>query len=201
MEYKNRRLNYARANFEGLRDIFGRTDWKAIKNGKTTQEKYEIFLMKYREGVERYVLKYKIRNSKHMWCNARCADAKRVKDRAWRKLKKQRNETNRERYNEARNEYVRIRREEQIAFEKDVVEKCGDEPKLFYKYVNGKVKCKETLDKIIKGGKTYQTAEELSEIMNESFKSIFTVDGTFIEPNMMEAQEGFQGGCGTEARC
>ena len=38
-----------------------------------------------------------------------------------------------ERYNEARNDYVRIRREEETAFEKDIVKKCGDEPKLFYK--------------------------------------------------------------------
>ena len=50
------------------------------------------------------------------------------------------------------------------------------------------MKCKETIDKIIKGGKIYQTAEELSEIMNESFKSVFTVEGQFIEPNMTEAE-------------
>ena len=148
-------------------------------NSKTAQEKYKIFLKRYQEGVEIYVPKYQLRDSKYTWYNARCAEAKRAKDRTWRKLKKQRNEINRERYNEARNEYVRIRREEEIAFEKDVVKKCGDEPKLFYKYVNGKMKCKETIDKIIKGGKTYQTAEELSEIMNDSFKSVFSVEGQF----------------------
>ena len=54
------------------------------------------------------------------------------------------------------------------------------------------MKCKETIDKIIKGGKTYQTAEELSEIINESFKSVFTVKEAFTEPNMTEAQEGFK---------
>ena len=79
-------------------------------NGKTAQEKYEIFLKRYREGVERYVPKYKIRDSKYTWYNARCAEVKRAKDRTWRKLKKQRNEINRERYNEARNEYVWVRR-------------------------------------------------------------------------------------------
>ena len=90
-EYKNGRLNYAKANFEGLREFFGRIDWRAIMNGKTTQEKYEIFLRNYHEGVKKYVPKYKIKNSKHMWHNARCAEAKRVKDSTWRKLKKQRN--------------------------------------------------------------------------------------------------------------
>ena len=34
-------------------------------NGKTAQEKYEIFLRKHK-GVERYVPKYKIKSSKHM---------------------------------------------------------------------------------------------------------------------------------------
>ena len=73
-----------------------------------------------------------------------------------------------------------------------MLEKCGNEPKLFYKYINGKMKmkCKETIDKIVKGERTYQTAKELSEVMNESFKSVFTVEGAFIEPNTIEAQEG-----------
>ena len=54
------------------------------------------------------------------------------------------------------------------------------------------MKRKETKDKIIKGGKTYQTAEELSEIMNESFKSVFTVEEQFIEPNTTEAEGGLK---------
>ena len=36
------------------------------------------------------------------------------------------------------------------------------------------------------------SAEELSEIMNESFKSVFTVEGAFIKPNILEAQEGLK---------
>ena len=58
----------------------------------------------------------------------------------------------------AGNEYVRIRREEEIIFEEDMVEKCENEPILLFKYINGKMKCKETIDKIVKGEKTYQTA-------------------------------------------
>ena len=65
-----------------------------------------------------------------------------------------------------------------------MVEKCENEPTLFYKYINGKMKSKETIDKIIKGGKTCQTTEELSEIMNESFKSVFTEEEAFTKPNM-----------------
>ena len=65
-------------------------------------------------------------------------------------------------------------------------------PKTIYKYINEKMKCKETIDKMINGEKTYQTAEELSEIMNESFKQIFTEEEAFTEPSMIEAWEGLK---------
>ena len=78
------------------RKFFGSIDCRRIMGSKTAQEKYEIFLKKHNEGVERYVPKYKVRSSKHTWYNDRCAEAMRAKDRAWRKQKKQRNKSNRE---------------------------------------------------------------------------------------------------------
>ena len=49
---------------------------------------------------------------------------------------------------------------------------------------------KETIDKLIKGDKTYETAEEMSELMNDSFRSVFTLEGTFTEPSIQPQQEG-----------
>ena len=64
------------------------------------------------------------------------------------------------------------------------MDNCEEEPKLFYKYINGKITNKETIDKVRKEGRTYQTAEEISEIMNESFKTVFTEEEEFAEPSM-----------------
>ena len=47
------------------------------------------------------------------------------------KMRKQWSEINREEYRTARNEYVKIRREEERNFERDVVGK-SKEPKLFF---------------------------------------------------------------------
>ena len=189
-DYKSGRLHYAKAKFDELRNFYGKIDWKKIMEGKTVQKKYEIFLEKYNDGVKKYVPLYNVRRKKYSWYNARCQEAKRAKDRAWKKLIKQRNLFNSERYKEARNEYIRIRREEERNFEKDVVEKCKEEPKLFYKYVNGKLTNKETIDKVKKEGRIYQTAEEISEIMNESFKTVFTIEEDFEEPSMEVPQGG-----------
>ena len=54
------------------------------------------------------------------------------------------------------------------------------------------MKCKKIIDKIVKGENTYQTAEELSEIINESFKSVLSEEEAFTEPNMTKAHKGFK---------
>lgn len=56
-----------------------------------------MFLRKYREGVERFVPRYKIKKNKMEWYNARCAEAKK-KEKTWRKMRKQWSEMNREEY-------------------------------------------------------------------------------------------------------
>ena len=108
------------------------------------------------------------------------------------KTEKENNEYNRNHYKKMRNDYVSIRREEEIKFEKDVVGKCKDDPKLFYRYVNGKMTYKDTTVKLIKEKRIYDTEEEMSELMNESFKSVFTREEEFEEPNKERRLEGLR---------
>ena len=42
-------------------------------------------------------------------------------------------------YKLARNEYVRVRREEEIKYEKSIVDNCKKDFKLFYRYINLKL--------------------------------------------------------------
>ena len=43
-------------------------------------------------------------------------------------------------YRRARNDYVKIRREEERSFEESIIDKCKEEPKLFYRFINGILK-------------------------------------------------------------
>ena len=43
---------------------------------------------------------------------------------------------------------MKICREAKKKFEKSIVEKCKDQPKLFYKYVNGKLKNRKEIVKL-----------------------------------------------------
>ena len=73
------------------------------------------------------------------------------------------------------NEYVKIRREEQKNYEKDIVNKCKNHPKLFYRYVNGKLKDKKETSKLRINDEINEDAEE----MNNYLHSIFTRESDF----------------------
>ena len=60
--------------------------------------------------------------------------------------------------------------------------KCKDEPKLFYRHIRGKVTNREVIEELEKDGITCRTAQEISEIMNQSFKTVFCVEKEFTEP-------------------
>ena len=85
---------------------------------------------------------------KEDWYNARCKLARAEKEAAWNRWRKRGGQEKWEEFKVARNEYVRILREEERNYEKEVVHKCQNEPKLFYRYLNGKMKNKQSIDKL-----------------------------------------------------
>ena len=118
-----------------------------------------------------------MRKNKHSWYNDRCEGAKKIRDAARKRWRKQRMEINREKYRETRNDHVRIKMEEGVQFEKD-----NDELKLFYRHIRGKMMNREVIEELEKDGITYKTAQEMSEIMNYIFKAVFCVEEEFTEP-------------------
>merc|ERR1711980_73850 len=83
------------------------------------------------------------KEARQVWYNRRCEQAKIERDHAWNRWRKSRKHNHWTNYKDKRNEYVIIRKVERKNYEKDIVEKCKDQPKLFYGYVNGKLKKKK----------------------------------------------------------
>ncbi len=126
------------------------------------------------------------------WFIARCAGAKKMRDIAWTRMKRNRNQRNKEDCKIARNEYVKIRRMEEIDYEKDIVEKYKDEPKLFYRFINDKTKMKEKVEKLRDGDKITEDERGMCELGNENFQQVFTKETKFNEPKhkTLEKQVG-----------
>ena len=54
--------------------------------------------------------------------------------------------------------------------------KCKDNPKLFYRYVNGKLKNKGKISNVKINN---EVVEEIAEVMNNCFQSVFTRESDF----------------------
>ena len=84
--------------------------------------------------------------------------------------------------------YVEIIRMERRKYERDVIDKCIDEPKLFYKHINGKMEHREGITKLKVEEAVYEEAQDMAEVMNKRFRSVLTVEREF-EP----VEEVFKG--------
>ena len=91
----------------------------------------------YNEGVEKYVPRRKQEKTYiKVWFNRRCSEAKERRDKAWNRWKREKHPRKWQVYINERNKYVKICREEKRNYEKDINDKCKEQPKLFYRYVN-----------------------------------------------------------------
>ena len=189
-EYKEDRLNYARADYDGLRKFFREVDWFAMYNEKNIQLKYDMFMKVYDKAVERFVPYYSKKTlGKTPWFDGRCIEAKRNKERAWKRFKKRGEEWEREAYKVAKNRYVEVRRQAQKEYERRIVEKCDKDPKMFYKFVNGKLNKKESVEKVRLGDEIIENVKDIAEILNRSFCKVFTVEEDFDKQEEVEARK------------
>ena len=101
------------------------------------------------------------------WFNAKCRSAINDKINAWNRWSKPKTENRWDEYIKTRNNYVQIIRMERRKYERNVIDKCIDEHKLFYKHINGKMKHREGITKLKVKEAVYEQAQDVAEVMNE----------------------------------
>ena len=66
--------------------------------------------------------------------------AREERDLMWNRIRRHGGEGAYNRYKTPRNKYTKIRREAEVDYQRDMVNKCIDEPKLFRDYIKSKIK-------------------------------------------------------------
>ncbi len=74
-------------------------------------------------------------------------------------------------YTTTRNDCVRVITEERTSYENDVMDKCKEEPKLFFRCVRSTMKTKKV------NGQMCEDLADMAEMMNKSFHLAFTMRG------------------------
>jgi len=178
--YKKNRLNYRKADKKGLKEYFLGINWNEMMGAEEVQDKYDIFMNIYNAGVKKYVPKYKWREEqKQDWFNEKCFKAKEKRDRAWRIWKRNRNARNKENYTSLRNEYAKVRKEEEKKFEKDIVDKCKEHPKLFYRFINKKMKVRDSIESLKGEHGIIKDPKDMANLLNNRFQQVFTKESPF----------------------
>ena len=89
------------------------------------------------------------------WFNHHCVKAKERRDLLWNRYRRHNSGKVYERYKQARNEYTIVRKEAQITFERDIIDKNEEHPELFHSYIKSKSKVKDKIQSIMDKGKNY----------------------------------------------
>ena len=174
--------NYKKGDYNGLREYFKKTNWERELTITDINQQNSKFLDFYYKGVDKFIPKTKQRETpedNQEWFNGRCKRARDNKELLWTRYNRHRSARARARYNEARNSYTEIRREAQINYEKDIINKSKEQPKLFYNFINSKTKKREHLLAITDEGNTYDNEKDMSEVLNKKFQSVFTTEPSF----------------------
>ena len=183
-----RYLNYKKGNYRDLRKYFEGIDWDKELRGQDIDKIYRTFCDFYETGVQTYIPQHKeIERKREKWFNNRCNKAKEKRDLLWNRVRRHYSERAYSKYKQARNEYTRIRREAQRQFEEDIINKSTDQPKLFYNYIRSKTKIKDKIQSIMDEGKTYTNEEEICEVLNKKFQSVFTSESRFEQDENEQA--------------
>ena len=174
------KLNFKRADIKTMKRLFKEKKWFESSSASNSEGMLEEVLKTYEEVVHKTVPVFQPKiKGKNVWFNDRCRFAKEERDKKWRRLRRRRTERTIEDYHRARNRYTEIRREEEANYEKNIVDKYDSDPKIFYKYINGKTKIKNAIQRLKVDGKILEDEQDMAHILNDQFKSVFVKDDEF----------------------
>ncbi len=109
-------------------------DWKDFEDAEDVLEKWDEFIRIYNPAVEKFVVSIGgvICRKDKEWFNTKCKEARNCKLNAWNRWKKRKTESRWKEYTDARNKCVEIIRMERRNYQRDIINKCINERKLFF---------------------------------------------------------------------
>ena len=180
------RLDYRKADFEGIREELRGVNWNEFMTGKV-----EVDWIKFRDllhGLERRFVPIKKVNGnvnrKPLWVSRKAIKAIKKKRKTFARYKDGSHPACREANRKASKEIRSAKRN----YEKKLAENIKYDSKSFFAYVRSKSKARVKPSVLLRGdGKLLETAEEVAEEFGEYFVSVFSEEDTSNIPDMGRA--------------
>ncbi len=183
IESKEKVPDYRQANFPKLKLILNQNDWSSVLTSTSTiHTQWKSFTDVYLKAVQECV-PMKNRRPSHVkpkWWNKDIADCLRAKKEAHNKLKFSGDNEVRTRFVELRRTAKRLIKHSKRSTELHVANQSKTNPKEFYSFIRQKRVNTSSIGPLIdENGESYNDDEQLSNILNNFFASVFTTG----EPN------------------
>jgi len=169
----HRRLNYAKANLNGMRAELQQVDWDTLLSGDI-HNSWSVFKNKVHELESKYIPTTTLKSKqtfKPIWMTNRTLKLVQRKRRIYSKYKNNDHPACKQANIEARKELRKSKRK----FEKMLAKNIKNDKKTFFAYVRCKSKSKFTPGPLLnKAGETVSDLKESADMFNCYFSSVFT---------------------------
>lgn len=172
-------LDYNKGDYHGFSTELKQVPWPQVLLNKTASESWNLLLGKINELKTKYIpLKTIVKARINApWVNHSLKERIKQKNNAWKRFMKDKDYNSKFKYNKLRNEVINEIRHCKREFETKLAENIKQDPKSFYNYVNSKKLTKNVIGPIEdSSGVLREKDEEVCEILNDYFSSVFTIE-------------------------
>ena len=186
------RYNWKRANRDNLKESLYQWDWRsAFKDN--VDHNYNLLTTKLHEEIEINVPKYKLRSkARPPWLNNELKREIRNKRRLWKKHQTMNNNNTMTAYRLANTKLRNSIRKTKKRHETKLANDFQSNSSKFYKYVKSKNNTNTNIGPLKEGNTIFTDSEQMANILNKFFVSVFTREDTNSLPIMADIKDCIQ---------
>jgi len=180
------RFSYDRGDYSRLNSLLEDVEWEEEMERMNYNQAWDYFEGTYSKLIEECIPKNKSgTKKKNKYLTREAMKCKRKKYQQWKKFTDSQDYLDYARFARARNSLRGLTRTLGKAFEHDLVKKLKKNPKAFWSYANSRLKTRTRIDELEReDGTRACTSEDVVEVLNQFFSSVFTQEDLSTIPTL-----------------
>ena len=179
---------YDKGDYDKMQNMINNVDWNTELEGKSVEEALHSLETVYHNAVKECIPMKEVGSEsrfKPLWMNANALRKVKRKHSSWVRYLNTKQGQDFLEYKNRRNEANHAIKEARKEFEKTLAKNCRKNPKGVWHYIKSQRKTKTLIPNLLKAdGSSTTTDEEITEVLNQQFFSVFTREDIANKPTI-----------------